>query len=131
MATYHGACHCGRVTFEVEATPTRLSVCNCSMCFSKGAIYVPVAEIEAVRITAGESELTPYRFHTRTATHYFCRHCGIHPFHRPRMDPSQWSVNARCLLDLDRESLPVVTFDGRNWEQAAREHGWRKESGRV
>ncbi|HEY2772770.1 MAG TPA: hypothetical protein VGK20_01830 [Candidatus Binatia bacterium] len=41
MATYHGSCHCGRVTFEVEA-------------------------------------------------------------------------------------LAVTTFDGRNWERAALEHGWRK-----
>jgi len=128
MSTYHGSCHCGRVTFEVDASPTRLSICNCSICFAKGAVYVPVAEIRSVTILTGRDELTEYRFNTGEATHMFCRHCGIHPFHRPRMDPSRWSVNARCLTDLDRSTLPTVTFDGQNWEQAAMEHGWRKPS---
>jgi hypothetical protein len=126
MPTYHGSCHCGRVTFEVDATPTRLSMCNCSICSAKGAIYVPVAEIADVRITSGAQEITEYRFGTGAATHMFCRHCGIHPFHRPRMDPKRWSVNARCLSDLDLSSLPVVTFDGQNWEEAAQRGGWIK-----
>jgi hypothetical protein len=112
------------VRFEVDAAPTRLSRCNCSICHAKGAIYIPVAEIEAVRILAGEPELTAYRFNTGTATHYFCRHCGVHPFHRPRLDPRRWSVNARCVDGLP-PGLPVVEFDGRNWEAAARAAGWR------
>jgi len=120
MATYRGSCHCGRVTFEVDADITALSECNCSLCARKGALYVPVREIEAVRILAGESELGVYQFNTRTATHYFCRHCGIHPFHRRRVAPERWSVNARCLDDFERlQALPVRHFDGQNWEQAA------------
>lgn len=119
MPTYHGSCHCGRVRFEVDAAPTRLSRCNCSMCFAKGALYVPTTQIQALRITEGESELTPYRFNTEAATHFFCRHCGIHPFHRPRLDPKAWSANARCLADLDVQAFPVTDFDGRNWEAAA------------
>ena len=126
MSTFRGSCHCGRVTFEVDATPTRLSECTCSMCSAKGAVYLPALEVEDVRILTGEAELTAYRFHTNTATHLFCRHCGIHPFHRPRMDPSRWSVNARCLVDFDLDSLPRMRFDGRHWTAAAKEHGWRK-----
>ena len=122
--THKGGCHCGRVRFEVDAAPTRLSSCSCSICAAKGALYVPVNEIRDLRILAGEAELTAYRFNTMTATHYFCRRCGIHPFHRPRLDPKRWSVNARCLRDLDLASLPVSLFEGRNWEEATRADGW-------
>jgi len=45
----------------------------------------------------GETKLTSYQFGTQTATHNFCRHCGIHPIHHPRVAPDRWSVNARCL----------------------------------
>jgi hypothetical protein len=128
MSTYHGSCHCGRVQFEVDAKPTRLSQCNCSMCSKKGALYVPTAEIEALRITAGESELTSYQFNTKKATHYYCRHCGVHPFHRPRTDPTRWSANARCLTDLDIASLPITTFDGQHWDAAARAEGWLRQT---
>jgi hypothetical protein len=120
MATYRGSCHCGRVTFEVDADITALSQCNCSMCARKGALYVPVREIAAVRILSGEAELSAYQFNTRTATHYFCRHCGIQPFHRPRLDPARWSVNARCLDDFERlQTLPIRRFDGQHWEESA------------
>jgi hypothetical protein len=124
LPVHRGSCHCGRVRFEVDASIDRLSRCNCSICSAKGALYVPIDAIRAFRITAGESELTAYRFQTETATHFFCRHCGVHPFHRPRFAPDRWSVNARCIEDLDLEALPVVEFDGRNWETAARARGW-------
>ena len=89
------------------------------MCRRKGARYLPVRSITAVRILTGESELILYQFNTRAAKHYFCRHCGIHPFHRPRLAPERWSVNARCLENFDLDALPVTQFDGQNWEQSA------------
>ena len=96
------------------------------MCSRKGALYIPVPEISALRITAGESELTAYKFNTQTATHYFCKHCGVHPFHRPRVAPDRWSVNARCLHDFDIASLARSTYDGKNWEATAKAQGWIK-----
>jgi hypothetical protein len=122
---FHGSCHCGRVRFEVLATPTSLSQCNCSLCSKKGALYVKVRELGELRITAGESELSSYGFNTQRAKHYFCRHCGIHVFHRPRLDPERWSANARCLDDLDVSRYPLTRFDGRNWEAQASAEGWR------
>lgn len=124
MPIYQGSCHCGRVQFEVDATPTQLSRCNCSLCSKKGALYLPIPDITALRITAGESELTAYQFNTKTATHYFCKHCGVHAFHHPRFDPKRWSANARCLHDFDLASLPITDFDGKNWEATARARGW-------
>jgi hypothetical protein len=63
--------------------------------------------------------LTLYQFNTMTARHYRCRHCGIHTFSRPRLDPSRWAVNVRCIDAVDPSLLPLRRFDGENWEQAA------------
>ncbi len=119
MPTYRGSCHCGCVTFEVEAEIKSVTECNCSMCKRKGALYQK-AEVEQFKITSGEDALTAYQFNTKTATHYFCRHCGIHPFHRPRLAPERWTVNVRCLDDVDISALEIHLFDGQNWEAAAK-----------
>ena len=120
MTTHQGSCHCGRVKFEVDADVTALFECSCSMCRRKGSLYVSALDAERVRILAGEPELAAYQFGTGTATHLFCRHCGIHPFHHPRVRPTGWSVNARCLESFDQlRTLPIRQFDGQNWEQAA------------
>ncbi|MCR9096020.1 MAG: GFA family protein [bacterium] len=123
MTESPGRCHCGAVRFRVEHHATHLVRCNCSMCQAKGALLLAVGEVDHVEILAGGADLSSYRFHSKTAEHLFCRHCGIHPFHRPRIDPSRWSVNARC-LEGGLPDLPIEDFDGRNWEAAAREEGW-------
>jgi hypothetical protein len=53
------------------------------------------------------------------AKHYFCRNCGTNPLSRPRLDPSLWVVNVRCLDGVDVKALPVQPFDGEHWEEAA------------
>ena len=37
--TYAGACHCGRVRFEVTTDLVRASECNCSICRKKGYLH--------------------------------------------------------------------------------------------
>jgi hypothetical protein len=61
-----------------------------------------------------------YQFNTKTAKHYFCRHCGIQPFIRPRLDPSRWAFNARCIDGFEPSSVEIRSFDGANWEEAAK-----------
>ena len=119
LKTYQGACHCGRVTFALQAKPLTQAVeCNCSMCGSAGALWYAASDAD-LKIT-GESELGLYQFGTMKAKHYFCRHCGIHPFTRPRLDPTRWAVNVRCIDGIDVPSLKVMPFDGQNWEAAAK-----------
>jgi hypothetical protein len=117
LVTYNGSCHCGRVSFALDAKVEYLIDCNCSLCRRVGALWIGAAD-SALRIT-GENELALYQFNTMTAKHYHCRHCGIHPFSRPRLDPTRWAVNARCIQAIDLASLPVRRFDGENWEEAA------------
>jgi len=114
-----GSCHCGRVRFELHAAIALAMECNCSLCRRKGALWHGASD-QSLRIVSGEEDLTLYQFGTLTAKHYFCRHCGVSPFTRPRLDPTRWAVNLRCIDALDLSSLEIYPFDGANWEDAAK-----------
>ena len=119
MKTYHGSCHCGVVRFEAELDLTAVGQCNCSICTKKGQLSIRVAD-EGFRLISGKDDLRLYQFNTEEAEHYFCKHCGIHAFNRPRADPSLYNVNVRCLDDFDLAAgkPKIRKFDGKNWEEA-------------
>ena len=71
------------------------------------------------KLIQGEDELTLYQFGTEIAKHYFCKHCGIHPFHRSRISPKHWTINVNCLEGVERDALESEMFDGQNWEETA------------
>lgn len=115
---YRGSCHCGAVTFEVEA-PEHIEAydCNCSICTKSGFLHLIVPK-SRFRLLSGGSSITSYRFNTGIAQHTFCMVCGIKPFYTPRSNPDGIDVNVHC-LDMPPASLSVVPFDGQNWEQHA------------
>jgi len=89
--------------------------CNCSICRRKGAMMTYVPET-SFHITGGKDALTEYQFHTKTARHYFCRHCGIYPFHRTRRFPDKFAVNVGCLEGVDVFALNPEFTDGAAFE---------------
>ena len=101
-----GSCHCGAVRFEIETDFPELTMCDCSICRRKNALMVKVHE-SRFRLLAGDESLTEYQFHTRTARHFFCKVCGIYPFHRKRVTPDWLGINVFCLHDFDPAGLPV------------------------
>lgn len=103
---YLGSCHCGAVRFEIETDFPELTMCDCSICQRRNALMVKVHE-SRFRLLAGEDSLTEYRFHTNTARHFFCRVCGIYPFHRKRVTPDYFGINVFCLHDFDQTGIPV------------------------
>ena len=107
-----GACHCGAVQFEVRTALTPAARCNCSLCRRKGALMTPAFPAHQLKIVRGEDALTLYQFNTRVAKHYFCKHCGIYPFHQTRKDPQLWRVNIGCLDGVDPYSLDAGVNDG-------------------
>lgn len=108
---YRGSCHCGDVRFEVDADITQVVACDCSMCRKRGALNFKVPPAD-VRFLTPVSELGRYEWHTRVAKDYFCKRCGIQPYRRPRMTPDLWTINARCLEDLDLAGVPVQSVTG-------------------
>ena len=115
---YQGGCHCGAVTFEVEADDdVEIEECNCSICSMTGIQHLIVPR-RNFRLLSGEDQLITYSFNTGVAKHPFCRICGIKSFYIPRSNPDGVDVNLRCLRQQPR-TVTVVQFDGRHWEQHA------------
>jgi len=77
---YAGSCHCGAVTFEVEA-PEHLEVddCNCSICSKTGFLHL-IVPFSKFKLQTGADQLTSYTFNTGIARHTFCKVCGIKAF---------------------------------------------------
>lgn len=109
---FQGSCHCGAVRFEVRSALTPAGRCNCSLCRRKGALMTPMMAAGNLRLLSGEEALTLYQFNTRTAKHYFCKHCGIYPFHQTRKDPNLWRANIGCLDGVDPYALEASVADG-------------------
>ena len=117
MITHVGGCHCGRVSFEVDApADIKADACNCSICRMTGYLHLIVPKAD-FRLLRGQDQLTTYTFNTGIAQHFFCRHCGIKSFYVPRSHPDGISVNVNCLAPGTIASTEVTPFDGANWEQ--------------
>ena len=119
LDTYKGSCHCGAVRFEADLDLAQPSYrCNCSIC-RRNRLWVAVARPEALRLLAGEGELTEYLFNTRKNQHFFCRTCGVRPFGVGNDTPvgKMFGVNIGCLEGVSEEQLsriPIVYVDGLN-----------------
>ncbi len=114
-----GGCHCGAVTFEVQA-PDEIELvdCNCTMCSRTGYLHLMVPK-SRFRLLTGKRKLSTYQFNSKTAKHLFCSVCGIKSFYVPRSHPDGYSVNFRCLDANDFTSIITTEFDGKNWEENA------------
>jgi hypothetical protein len=121
MKTYQGGCHCGAVRFEIGTDLAKATECNCSICSKKGALHHRVAP-ERFKLLSSADSLTLYQFGSKTARHWFCGRCGIHPFSNPRAAPDMYAVNIRCLDDFEAEkaNIEIRPFDGRHWEEAVK-----------
>jgi hypothetical protein len=127
MRTYTGSCHCGAVRFEADLDIGAGTVkCNCSIC-TKLRLWSARVRPAAFRLIAGGAALTDYRGSNAVAHHFFCRHCGVHPFERvdvPNMTGGEYyNINVGCLDGLDIDALmaaPVSYCDGRNDDWGSR-----------
>lgn len=107
-----GSCHCGAVKFEVRTALMPAVRCNCSLCKRRGALMSPIFDAADLRIVEGEGNLALYQFNTRAARHFFCKTCGIYPFHQTRKDAKLWRVNIGCLDGVDPYTLEASLADG-------------------
>jgi hypothetical protein len=94
------------VRFEVVSDFPELTVCDCSICRRKNALMVKVHE-DKFKLLSGVESLSEYQFHTRAARHYFCKVCGIYPFHRKRVTPDFLGINVHCLEGFKPDGIPV------------------------
>jgi hypothetical protein len=116
MTTYRGRCHCGAVRFELQSEPITTGVrCNCSLCSRRGALmstlYFPADKI----VIEGREALAVYHWGDRMVNHYFCRTCGIYPFHDGVGSEGAYRVNLACLEPFDAQAIAVTTIDGKSY----------------
>ena len=116
MTEYHGSCHCGAVRFSFEHPPIENGLrCNCSFCSRRGAMMTSeVIAPDKFRLDAQKGALGLYQFGQKTAKHYFCKTCGIYPFHETSRKIGHFRVNLGCVEGIDPCALEAQVFDGKH-----------------
>ena len=119
---YQGSCHCGELQFVVDTEKAidKGLRCNCSICKRKGAVMsadVFSSDQLAICVEKGSvdiDELGLYQFDNRVAKHYFCKNCGIYPFHETFRMPGKFRLNLGCIDAIDIFSIDIDQYDGEN-----------------
>ncbi len=112
--SFHGSCHCGAVTFTVDAEPPRTALsCNCSHCRRKGFLlsFFPA---EKFILDSGADDLREYKFNTHKIRHLFCAKCGTQAFaYGKGPDGSDVrAINLRCVPGIELATLELQPYDG-------------------
>ncbi len=114
---YNGSCHCDNVSFSFEHDGDIESGlrCNCSICIRKGAVMSDfVIAPDDFNIDVKEKgSLGLYQFDDKLANHYFCKQCGIYPFHTTYRVPGHFRVNLGCVEGVNPLDVEVSVFDGK------------------
>ena len=123
-----GGCHCGAVRFEVVVDASQGTRCNCSICTKVNGIGAIVKPDDLV-LTAGEDALSTYAWGGKTATRFFCKHCGVQCFARGFLEEvggHYAAVYLNTLDDVDPAQISLIYWDGRhnNWEAGPRPTPW-------
>jgi hypothetical protein len=112
MQTYHGSCHCGDVSYDVQLDLGEVVECNCSMCARAGTMLAFTGEGQ-FQLKSGADSLSDYQFAKKNIHHLFCRRCGVKSFARGKgPNGPMVAINVRCLEGVDLDSLKVKHFDG-------------------
>lgn len=113
---YKGSCHCKAVQFEVESEGFHQALqCNCSICLRKNAIMTKQTfGPDSFTLISGQSNLATYQWGDKDVNHYFCKTCGIYPFHDTSYDPGTYRINLGCIHGLEPRLLGISQFNGRD-----------------
>ncbi len=113
---YKGSCHCKAVQFEFESEMIEQALqCNCSICIRKNAVMSKTYyDSEQFVLVSGNDDLSVYHWGDHDVNHYFCKKCGIYPFHDTTYDPGKFRINLCCVEDIEPRELNITHFDGRN-----------------
>jgi hypothetical protein len=116
MKIYRGSCHCQSVQFKFEAEEIKSALqCNCSICIRKNAIMSDFyLAPENFTMLTDVSELSVYLWGDEDVNHYFCKRCGVSPFHDVTYDPGKYRVNLGCVESINPRALKINQFDGKH-----------------
>ncbi|MGE0174207.1 MAG: GFA family protein [Oligoflexales bacterium] len=114
MQKYTGGCHCGKVSFEIEAEIEKVMSCNCSICSKRGYLltFVPAAKFKLLK---GADVLSDYQFNKKVVHHKFCKNCGVGSFGQGTAPNGEatYAINVRCVEGIELDKLTVKQVDGK------------------
>ena len=67
-----------------------------------------------IEIKVENDVLGQYQFDTNVAKHYFCKSCGIYPFHQTMRNPGFYRINLGCIDEVDTNNINIDLFDGKS-----------------
>jgi hypothetical protein len=111
--TMRGSCHCGKIAYSLDETPTEAMQCNCSICRRKGYVLA-FSTPDRFTLETSRDAIAVYTFHNHVVRHQFCKTCGCAPFGEG-VGPDGKAmvvVNLRCAEGVDLAMLKIVEFDG-------------------
>jgi len=113
---YKASCHCQAIKFEFESEKIVSALqCNCSICIRKNAIMSKdYIEARHFNLITGKDDLSVYKWGDKDVNHYFCKHCGIYPFHDTIDQAGRFRVNLACVEKIEPRTLKISQFDGKN-----------------
>lgn len=115
---YHGACHCGQVTFEFHGIPEQLVDCNCSLCSKTAALWAH-SECENIRVNYAKEDTIAYVWGDKALSTHSCSNCGCTTHWEPIQpaDFNRMAVNFNLCSAEDRKGLRIRKLDGADtWE---------------
>jgi len=91
-----GQCHCGRVTFEAEIDPAKISICHCTDCQQlTGSPFrvTVICDAEQVRLTGAPAKVyAKTGDNGRVRLQHFCDACGSPLFTSGDGGPDDWGI---------------------------------------
>lgn len=109
-----GTCHCGRVSWTLDAAPESVTACNCTICRRYGVLWAYGHIGHDIRVTG---DTRSYRQADGGVTDFhFCETCGCithYVVSRAGEDGRHWTaVNLRLTEPDPIADLPIDHFDG-------------------
>ena len=101
------ACHCTRVRLEIEAAPTSVLDCNCTLCRRYGALWA-YYEPDKVVLVQGDATTDTYGWDSGHLAFHRCTSCGCIT-HITSVDRPTFihTVNVRMMLDVDPSAVRI------------------------
>ena len=108
-----GSCHCGAVSFRLEAHRDFLTECNCSICRRYAALWLH-CDRKDIELNAPEGATRTYEWNERLLAFHSCRTCGCitHWSSTQKEYPDDMAVNCRLAEPEDLVGIRIRRFDG-------------------
>jgi hypothetical protein len=96
-AMIRASCHCGSICLEIEAAPTEVTECNCSVCHRYGVLWAYYTPTQVI-IPSTNAITDTYRWDDESIAFHRCPRCGC-VVYWAAVDPAldRMGVNARLM----------------------------------